>query len=230
VTIRPASMSKNPRVIVYHTGAGETAAVLMDPRNEKAGILDALCNACYVVSSITSTKDHWGSPVSIRAHDVLYAWVRSNFSVRRIALLCQSMGGLSAYNWACRNVESVLGVYGIYPVTNLSAMLRGPAGPTICKVYEKQGIDLEREVSAFDPIRQIAPLSRAGVPAKHRHGDADTLVEYGPNALQFAEEYARHGGRFELETVKGLGHQVDPKFFDAEEVLAFMNSLSWDLR
>jgi pimeloyl-ACP methyl ester carboxylesterase len=223
-------MAKRPRVVAYHTGAGETAKVLSDPKNEKRGILDALSGAGYVVTSITSTKDHWGSPVSLKANDALYAWIRSDFSTQKIGLLCQSMGGLSAYNWACRNPKAVLGVYGIYPVTNLAAMLRGPAGPVIAKVYERQEIDLSKEISTFDPIQQIGPLSRGGVPAKHRHGDADALVEYEPNALRFAQAYAKSGGRFELVPVKGLGHQVDPSFFNAEEVLGFMDSLNWDYR
>ena len=230
VTVFPTKKAKRPRVVAYHTGAGETARVLSDPRNEKRGILKALSGAGYVVTSITSTKDHWGSPVALKAHDALYGWIRSDFSTRKIGLLCQSMGGLSAYNWACRNPRAVLGVYGIYPVTNLAAMLKGPAGPVIAKVYEAQGIDLGREISSFDPIRQIGYLGRDGVPAKHRHGDADALVEYEPNALRFALAYTKSGGKLELVSVKGLGHQVDPSFFNAEEVLAFMDSLKWDSR
>jgi len=230
VTVHPSNMPKRPRVLAYHTGAGETARVLSDPRNEKRGILKALSGAGYVVTSITSTKDHWGSPVAIKAHDALYGWIRSHFPTRKIGLLCQSMGGLSAYNWACRNSRAVLGVYGIYPVTNLTAMLRGPAGPVIAKVYQGQGIDLGKEISSFDPIQQIGYLGREGVPAKHRHGEADALVEYEPNALRFALAYVKSGGRFELVPVKGLGHQVDPNFFNAEEVLAFMDSLRWDRR
>lgn len=227
VTVYPSEKVKRPRVVVYHTGAGETAKVLSDPKNEKRGILDSLSDAGYLVTSITSTKDNWGSPVSLKAYDALYDWIRSDFSTQKIGLLCQSMGGLSAYNWACRNTGAVLGVYGIYPVTNLAAMLRGAAGPIIAKVYEGQGIDLGKEISIFDPIQQIGSLSRAGVPAKHRHGDADALVEYEPNAVRFGQEYARSGGRFQLVTVKGLGHQADPSFFNPEEVLGFMDSLKW---
>ncbi len=227
VTIYPSIVTDETRIVAYHTGAGETARVLSDVKNEKAEIFAVLSGAGHLVTSITSTRDHWGSSVALQAHDALFEWICSQFSPRRIGVLCQSMGGLSAYNWCCRHVSDVVGVYGIYPVTNLASMLRGSLLPVISAVYSRQGIDLSQDLALYDPIRQVGRLAHKRIPAMHRHGDADQLVQYGPNALEFAEVYRKHGGRFELVTVPGLGHQVDPAFFNAVEVLRFMNSLSW---
>lgn len=214
-------------MVIYHTGGGETAEVLADPGNEKRGILEALSSAGYLVTSITSTRDHWGSPISLGANDLLYEWASSEFRVGEVAILCQSMGGLSAYNWLCRNGEKVRGIYGIYPVTNLGSMLQGDLGEAIGKVYQGQGINVRDSLSIYDPIRQIVKTRVADIPAKHRHGDADLLVRYRENALDFAKAYRKSGGEMDLVTVKGLGHEANPAFFAPEEVVAFMDSLDW---
>jgi hypothetical protein len=137
------------------------------------------------------------------------------------------MGGLSAYNWICRNREKVLGVYGIYPVTNLGSMLTGALGETIGEVYQRQGINLSESLQIYDPIRQLGSVNLNSIPARHRHGDADLLVRYRENALDFANAYRRSGGNLELITVEGLGHEANPAFFDPEEVVDFMGSLDW---
>lgn len=228
VWIFPSTLIDKPRVVVYHTGGGETARVLADDGNEKRGIFARLAESGYVVTSVTSTPDHWGSPLALRANDALLSGIRSRFDVEKIGVMCQSMGGLSAYIWSCRNPEVVVGIYGVYPVTNLGSRLKGSLGSSISKVYTSQGVDLGTDLSSYDPIKQIGSLVRMGVPAKHRHGDADALVEYGANARKFAEAYDKLGGNFELVTVQGLGHQADPDFFKPEEVLDFMDSLKWD--
>ncbi len=227
VSILPSPSTNLGRIVVYHTGGGESADVLADPGNEKCGIFSGLSRAGYPVTSITSRPDHWGSPISLKANDLLYDWALSQFGIEVVGILCQSMGGLSTYNWACRNPDRVVGIYGIYPVTNLAAMLRGVLGGTIETIYGEQGVNLALDLRNYDPIQQIASLCRRGVPAMHRHGDADQLVEYGANALEFSRAYNGLGGRLELITLDGLGHEAHPAFFKPEEVVGFMDSLDW---
>jgi len=213
---------------MYHTGGGETATVLNEGENEKSGIFEALSDAGYIIASATSGPAHWGSPVALRANDVLFRAIRSRFGVSQVAILCQSMGGLSAYSWASRNPQSVLGIYGLYPVTDLGSMLRGELGEKILQVYKSQGVDLSKDLESYNPIDRLSPIVASGIVAKHRHGEEDRLVEYGPNAREFAEVFRDLGGSFELVPVPGLGHEANPRFFDSQEVLDFMEGLRWD--
>jgi pimeloyl-ACP methyl ester carboxylesterase len=215
------------RIIIYHTGGGEDSEVLCDPGNEKRGIFETLSESGYSILSISSSRGHWGSPLAIHTNDLLFEWIGENLGASRIGIMCQSMGGLSAYNWAIRNPEAILGIYGIYPVTNLGAMLEGELGPAIRQVYSEQGIDLALRLKEFDPMAGIAQVCRPGIPAKHRHGDSDSLVEYVANAVEFREACRNLGGAFDLVTVKGLGHEAHPEFFKPQEVADFMDSLAW---
>ena len=226
-TLSRSMGSGSDRVVIYHTGGGETARVLADPANEKRKIFEALTSAGYLVAAVTSSTDHWGSPRSIRAHDILYDRIASGVGDGRIAILCQSMGGLSAYSWTCRHPERVLGIYGIYPVTNLDSMIRGKLGNTIEGVYSQQGINIHDALCEFDPIRQIESAGISGIPAKHRHGDSDLLVRYKENAIDFARVYRDRGGSLDLMTIRGLGHEANPAFLDPDEVVDFVNSLGW---
>ncbi len=216
------------RVIVYYTGGGESAEVIADPRNEKRGILSELAARGYVVASVSSRPDHWGSPVVLDANDALFGWIRGDLRVSKVGILCQSMGGLSAYSWACRHPEKVCGIYGIYPVTNLGSMLAGALRERISDVYAQQGIDINERSAEFDPIREIESSCLARVPAMHRHGKEDALVQYGPNAVEFSRAYRRSGGRLKLLSVEGLGHEAHPTFFNPAEAAAFMDSLHWE--
>lgn len=215
------------RIVVYHTGGGEDSEVLCDPGNEKRGIFEALSESGYSILSVSSSTRHWGSPQAIRANALLFEWIGENLGASRVGVLCQSMGGLSAYNWAIRNPRAVLGIYGVYPVTNLGAMLEGGLGPAIRQVYSEQGIDLAFRLREFDPMEGLGVLCNHEIPVKHRHGDSDSLVEYAPNALDFGERFRQLGGEFELVTVTGLGHEANPAFFQPGEVVDFMNCLDW---
>jgi len=226
-TLSRSIRSVRDRVVVYHTGGGETARVLADPENEKRAVFEALTSEGYRVVSITSSNDHWGSPRSLRAHNILYERIASGRGHGRVAVFCQSMGGLSAYSWTCRCPERVLGIYGIYPVTNLESMLNGKLGDSIEGVYSQQGIDIHNALSKFDPIRQIESANISSIPAKHRHGDQDSLVRYNENAVDFARVYRDRGGSLDLVTIRGLGHEANPAFFNPDDAVDFVNSLDW---
>jgi hypothetical protein len=215
------------RVVIYHTGGGETAKVLDNPTNEKRSIFKALIGAGYIVTSVTSSGRHWGSPEALVAHDLLYEWVAEEYGVRRVAIFCQSMGGLSAYNWTCRNPLKVLGIYGIYPVTNLPSLMIERLVGSIVDIYARYDIDIRSSMSEYDPISQIISSDISGIPVMHRHGDSDELVKYRENALEFARVFRDAGGALDLVKVGGLGHEANPAFFVPDEVLGFMDSLDW---
>jgi hypothetical protein len=227
VTLFPPRSHEFLRIVVYHTGGGETAKALDDPTKKKRPIFEALTEAGYIVTSVTSSGRHWGSPEALVAHDLLYEWVAEEYGARKIAIFCQSMGGLSAYNWTCRNPNKVLGIYGIYPVTNLSSMMFETLEESIVGVYDRYGIDIRNSMSEYDPISQIGSCDISKIPVKHRHGDSDQLVKYKENALEFAQVYRDSGGSLDLVTVRGFGHVADPVFFEPDEVVGFMDSLGW---
>ncbi len=227
VWLMPRNPGRAPKAVVYHTGGGETARVIADGGDAKRGILSLLVEHGYVVCSVTSDTRHWGSPRALTANDLLFDAVQSRYGLDKIGILCQSMGGLSAYSWSCRNPTSVTGIYGVYPVTNLGSMLEGSLGCGIAEVYSAQGVDLDLDRPEYDPICQIAALAGAGVPAMHRHGRLDEVVDYRRNAEDFGKAYRDAGALFRLVTVPGLGHEADPAFFKPAEVLGFFQGLAW---
>ncbi len=120
-------------------------------------------------------------------------------------MLGRSRGGLWASSWAIENPQLVAGIAGIYPVFDLRAY---PGLDKAASAYKLKPAELEAELATHNPIAKADVLAKAKVPWFIIHGDEDVVVPLASNsaALQTIYQHNGAGEVFELEVVKGQGH------------------------
>jgi hypothetical protein len=83
--------------------------------------------------------------------------------------------------------------------------------------------ELDRRAGEFNPIDNLAPLSKADVKILHLHGDEDALVPAGANSTELARRYRELGGGAEIVLLKGLGaERADSRGHDGPELYESM--------
>ena len=132
---------------------------------------------------------------------------------RKVALVGLSRGGLYVYNWAEANADKVACIYADAAVCDLKSWPggkgKGKGSPgdwkLALKVYH---FDSDADALAYDknPIDQLLPLAKAGVPLLHVYGDADDVVPWDENTGVVAERYKKLGGSITLIVKSGVGH------------------------
>ena len=86
---------------------------------------------------------------------------------------------------------------------------RGPGSPRDwALVLEKYGFDDEAEALAYpgNPVDNLAPLARAGIPLLHVFGDADEVVPWEENTGAMVRRVEALGGTIELIRKPGGRH------------------------
>ena len=159
----------------------------------------------------------WGSPSGRTGYTRWYQHVTRTLGLApRVCLVPQSRGGPMLYNWAVEHPEWISGVTGIYTVCDLRAC----QGASLAfDAFRADGVSLERDLSAHNPVDRLAPLARLGVPLFHIHGDSDDVVPLEPNAGELVRRYRSLGGPAELLTVPGYGHEEHAIYFERDEVI-----------
>ncbi|MCA9176319.1 MAG: prolyl oligopeptidase family serine peptidase [Planctomycetales bacterium] len=148
---------------------------------------------------------HWN-----RLYDVL---TKQHGLAKRAALVGLSRGGLYCYNWAAANPDKVACIYGDAPVCDFKSWPGGRGAgkgsqrdwALVLKVYEFKS---EEQALAYDknPVDNLAPLAKAGVPLLHVFGDADEVVPWEENTKLIADRYRALGGDIQLIRKPGIGH------------------------
>jgi hypothetical protein len=138
---------------------------------------------------------------------------------RKPVLLPRSRGGLMLYNWAVEHPDSVGGIAGIYPVSNLRSW---PGLDRACGAYGLTAAQLDERLTQHNPIDRLAPLAKAGVPIFHIHGDADDVVPLKDNSALLANRYRELGGSMRLRIPPAQGHNVWDGFFQCQELVEFV--------
>ncbi|MGE5609752.1 MAG: alpha/beta hydrolase family protein, partial [Bacillota bacterium] len=131
----------------------------------------------------------------------------------KIALVGMSRGGLYCYNWAARHPQTVAVIYGDAPVCDFKSW---PGGKdrngeskgdweALLKVY---GFKDEAEARAYklNPVDNLEPLAKAGIPIIHVVGQADTVVPVQDNTDVIAKCYKELGGTIQVIRKPGIGH------------------------
>ena len=124
-----------------------------------------------------------------------------------------SRGGLYAFNWSIANPTRVACLYLDAAVCDLKSWPGGKGKgqgskgdwELAMKVY---GFANEAEALAYkgNPVDNLAPLARAGVPLLHVYGSADTVVPWDENTGIVAERYKALGGSITLIPKPGVNH------------------------
>ncbi len=163
-----------------------------------------------------------GSPDAMKQWDAFYEYLRfEHLFADRAVLEGMSRGGLYVYNWAARNPDKVACVYADNPVCDFKSWPGGKGGGkespkdwgSCLKLY---GLT-EEEALAYtgNPVDNLAPLAKEGIPLIHVVGTADTVVPVAENTDLIEKRYKALGGHIEVIRKPGLGHHPhslkDPK-------------------
>lgn len=161
-----------------------------------------------------SVPDMLGSPAAVAHWNAFYRELTLNHGfAQKAALVGLSRGGLYCYNWAIANPDKVACLYGDAPVCDFKSWPggkgKGPGSERDWKlVMERYGFRTPGEALAYtgNPVDNLAPLAKAGVPLLHVFGDADEVVPWDENTGVIAERYRRLGGRITLIRKPGVKH------------------------
>ncbi len=158
-------------------------------------------------------QNMYGAPVAIRHMDAFYdELTRQHGLAKKTVLEGFSRGGLFAFNWAAAHPDRVACIYADAPVCDIKSWPggkgHGDGSPgdwqNLLKVYGMT----EAEAMAYrhNPIDNLEPLAKAGVPLLHVVGDADTGVPLAENTAVVERRYKQLGGQITVIVKKGVGH------------------------
>lgn len=161
-----------------------------------------------------SIPNQFGSPTAVKHWNQFYETLTKEYKLSaKPALIGLSRGGLYCYNWAAANPSQVSCIYGDAPVCDFKSWPGGRgAGKGSPKdwqwVIDRYGFSSEAEAIAYDrnPVDNLQPLAKAGVPLLHVYGDADDVVPWQENTGLIAQRYRQLGGSITLINKPGVGH------------------------
>ena len=154
-----------------------------------------------------------GSPTAVKRWDAFYDYLRFEHLFADCAVLeGMSRGGLIVYNWAAANPEKVAAIYADAPVMDFKSWPggqgNGVGSPNDWKNCLKQYEMTESQAMAYqgNPVDNLAPLAKAGIPILHVVGDTDDVVPVAENTAIAEARYKKLGGTFEVIHKKDVGH------------------------
>jgi pimeloyl-ACP methyl ester carboxylesterase len=154
-----------------------------------------------------------GCPAAVKHFDGFYEAIIKRGLARKGTLIGVSRGGLYAYNWAAKNPDKVICIYGDAPVCDFKSWPggkgKGRGSPTDWKaLIQNYGFKDEAEAMAYrhNPIDNLAPLATAGVVLVHVVGDVDPIVPADENTQIVQERYTALGGTIVVHHKPDGGH------------------------
>lgn len=159
-------------------------------------------------------NDMLGCPDAVKLWNQCYAELTTNYSLsQKPALVGLSRGGLYCYNWAIANPDKVSCIYADAPVCDFKSWPggkgKGKGDPKNWALVPKLwGFKDEAEALAYkgNPVNNLEPLAKAGVPLLHVFGDADDVVPWEENTGLIESRYKALGGSVTLIRKPGVGH------------------------
>lgn len=156
----------------------------------------------------------FGCPAAMEKFEAFHKDLTSRYGLaQRGVMEGLSRGGLYAYNFAARRPDAVAAIIGDNPVCDFKSWPGGKGkGPGSAGDWKKlmgdYGFKDEAEALAWkrNPVDNLEPLARAGIPLLHICGDADEVVPYPENTVILFERYKKLGGRTKLILKPGLKH------------------------
>ena len=186
----------------------------------RTGVVQLLENGLFFVH--IQVGNTFGCPAAVKHFDAMYAAIQEKGLAKKGTLIGISRGGLYAYNWASRNPDKVLFIYGDAPVCDFKSWPggkgKGKGSPkdweSLIKSY---GFKDEAEALAWpsNPIDSLPPLAAAKIPLIHVVGDADDVVPVAENTAILEDRYKALGGQITIFHKPGVNHHPhgldDPK-------------------
>lgn len=209
--------------VVYHHGAGETAASLTSD-TLKAGVLARLLSDGYLVASSDAAGENWGNQAGLDAYSALQSHLVTNYAPTKTAIFSQSMGGCTGLLTAAAGFTGLCAWFGIYPVCSLSNMFGSNAGTYAGAIRTAYGIaangsDYASKTSGFDPLLKSASLF-GRLPMRFWSSSGDTVVTKVANSDAMASLVS--GSKAESGNVVCTGDHGHTSHFDPQGVSDFL--------
>jgi acetyl esterase/lipase/lysophospholipase L1-like esterase len=155
----------------------------------------------------------FGNAEAVKRWNAFYEYLRYEhlFSDRPV-LEGMSRGGLIIYNWAAANPDKVKAIYADAPVMDFKSWPggkgSGKGAASAWNVCLKAYGFTESEALAYqgNPIDNLAPLAKAGIPILHVVGDEDDIVPVAENTAIAEARYKELGGVMKVIHKPGVGH------------------------
>jgi pimeloyl-ACP methyl ester carboxylesterase len=170
----------------------------------------------------------FGSPRAVTHWNAFYQVMTDKHGLaKRPALEGMSRGGLIMYNWAAANPDKVACIYGDAPVCDFKSWPGGKGEGKGGGGAWRQCLDAYdlSEADAFayarNPVDNLKPLARAGVPLLHVVGDADDVVPVEENTTIMETRYRKLGGSIQVIHKPGVGHHPH-SLEDPAPIVAFI--------
>lgn len=157
--------------------------------------------------------DLYGCPKAVGHWNAFYEFLTKKHGLAaKPALEGMSRGGLMIYNWAAANPDKVACIYADAPVCDIKSwpggMGKGPGSPDDWEKCKKAyGISAEN-LAAFkgNPLDNLEPLAKAGVPLLHVCGALDDVVPMLENTDIVEKRYKELGGSITVIVKPDCGH------------------------
>lgn len=154
-----------------------------------------------------------GAPPAMKIWEDFHALLTKAGLTGKIVLIGMSRGGLYCYNWAVAHPGTVSVIYGDAPVCDFKSWPGGKGAGKGSKgdwalVLKCYGFKDEAEALAYkqNPLDNLAPLAKAGIPILHVVGQADTVVPVAENTDLVEQRYKALGGTIEVIRKPGVDH------------------------
>ncbi|MDA7887950.1 alpha/beta fold hydrolase [Akkermansiaceae bacterium] len=154
----------------------------------------------------------YGAPAAVERWNRFYDHlVKEHHFSKKVALEGMSRGGLIIFNWAAKNPDKVSCIYADAPVCDFKSWPK--ISPAITKAY--QLTTEEAQTYKGNPVDNLAPLAKAGIPLLHVVGDDDEVVPVSENTAIIEKRYLALKGSIKVIHKPGVGHHPhslkDPK-------------------
>lgn len=148
----------------------------------------------------------YGGPKAIQRWDDFYDELHTKHGfAEKMVLEGMSRGGLIIYNWAARNPDKVAAIYGDAPVMDFKSW-PGESHKGILKSYGFKSGEQARDYQT-NPVDNLDPIAKAGIPIIHVVGDVDKIVPVTENTAIAQKRYKQMGGIFEVIHKPNIGHK-----------------------
>jgi hypothetical protein len=182
-----------------------------DAFTDRTGVLQLLAQGFHHVH--IQVGNTFGCPSAVKHFDAFYQVLQGRGLATKGTLIGISRGGLYAYNWAARNPDKVVCIYGDAPVCDFKSWPagrgKGKGSPkdwqSLIKCYE-----FANEADALtwkqNPVDNLAAIARAKIPLIHVVGDVDDVVPCPENTAIIEQRYRALGGTMTVLHKPNVGH------------------------
>ena len=217
------STSRVPLILYVH-GSGESFRSLLDDPRKTACVAAMLEQGYILAGSAAHGTDNWGNQASVDDYVDLYRYCAAHYSVGKVIIWSQSMGGLDGLTAIAENkVPNVVGWLGTYPVCNLANLYSG--GGFTSRINAAYGITgtgastFENLTAGLDPA--VRPASDFhNLPMRFYASPEDTIVPKAQNTDLLAAHMS--SSTAEHEVVPCHGNHGDASHFQPADYLSFI--------